>query len=128
MGGGGGLFPSFDLGSFGADGRDSVDAGGDTSTWLRRRGSVQKYQLNMVTACQLVAFIYESKLAEIMGDPKKGDFNQTVPLLQFTKVVCSTSLLSSRLSWIKLTYFYQHCSLPSCLVAFEKIFSSSSGP
>lgn len=52
-----------------------------------RRGSIAKYQLNSITAAQLIAYIYENRYADIVADPLKGNFAGTYPLLQYTKQV-----------------------------------------
>lgn len=66
-----------------SESRDSVDL---TSGLMNgRRGSIAKYQLNSLTASQLVSYIYENRYADIVGDPLKGNFAGTYPLLQFTK-------------------------------------------
>lgn len=77
----------------GSESRDSIDL--SAGLMNGRRGSIAKYQINSITASQLIAYIYENRYADIIENPLKGNFAGTYPLLQFTKQV-------SKLLYLKL--------------------------
>jgi hypothetical protein len=74
---------SMDL-SYLAESKDSNDAFGHGGG---RRSSMFRYQLNIRTASQLIAFIYENRYGELLVDSTKADFSTTAPLLQYSKQV-----------------------------------------